>query len=718
MQTGYFSERQMERYSGGKKSDNALLTVGEWKLHFIEGGLIFEHNGNRIYGQAFPCQLVIKDYAAFARTTVSAYKEIQILGNGSVLARGVVNSKDGSRFQFKDLWKATRKSFSLSRQVICEEESERDQGFSTLLSLDMEKTQMEEYDFLAPGVWYRDNKNVVPNAIASDYSHEYFYIKETRLALPLVMAKRKDGYSLMLRDLSPRPDTRIYEGLQDWAVHESISYSALGAHRSDIGVSLDYIFPGSEGEINYTNRNYVWCRRSHPIQAGMGHCYQVEVFPSRHADFRTAMEENWLHAFYEEPPQIKYCNNEIAFLAGIELLDSLCQDYNGVTGLPFKVRIPSGEIENTWMQMGFVGQQLPAAYQLLRYGLLHHNKSMVGKATAMLDFWSMNSMNESGIPYQTYAVDPPVFTDAPDRYLPDRPEVLWLRTITDGLEAVVLACELGRQFQLDVSIWESYAVQFGEFLVSHQRENGSWARAYTPDGEEYHEAPFNTTNALRFLCRLYRLTGQGIYLETVKKAGEFCLAVIDKEFMYVGGTTDNDNTIDKEGGMIAVFGFLEMYETTNDNRYLKAAENAAVFAATWVYCWSYPVYPQEAYFPFAMGADITGTSLIATGHSGADVYMCYGTYAYTRLWELTGKVFFKDMAYILLNNAFQTTDWNGKYGFKYRGLSEEGGENASQSYRGVEMWLPWQTIAQIEPLSFLEDRYHTMDTDKLFKQMN
>ena len=56
----------------------------------------------------------------------------------------------------------------------------------------------------------------------------------------------------------------------------------------------------------------------------------------------------------------------------------------------------------------------------------------------------------------------------------------------------------------------------------------------------------------------------------------------------------------------------------------------------------------------------TGLSLIATGHSHADVMMGYMPYEYYRLWLWTGDEHYLEFCRFLNGNTKQTTDWNRK----------------------------------------------------------
>ncbi|GBG08226.1 hypothetical protein PAT3040_02798, partial [Paenibacillus agaridevorans] len=110
---------------------------------------------------------------------------------------------------------------------------------------------------------------------------------------------------------------------------------------------------------------------------------------------------------------------------------------------------------------------------------------------------------------------------------------------------------------------------------------------------------------------------------------------------------------------------------------------------------------------------LVGQSLVSTGHSYADQYMAYMGAAYYRLYLLTDDAVYLNFAKLLQNNANYTADWKGDWGYAHPGLVEEGGSVTELQYYGIGVWLLWNTVAQLEPLSILEDRFGSMSIDEI-----
>jgi hypothetical protein len=129
-----------------------------------------------------------------------------------------------------------------------------------------------------------------------------------------------------------------------------------------------------------------------------------------------------------------------------------------------------------------------------------------------------------------------------------------------------------------------------------------------------------------------------------------------------------------------------------------------------VYSWNIPIPAEDAAATYPKGASTTGFSLIATGHSAADLFMAGAPFMYYRLYLKTGDRHYCDMARQLLYDTKQGMDINGSLGYGHTGLCTEALSLAPPRGRGVNTWLPWLTYSMIEPIAKLQDAYGMMDT--------
>ena len=223
----------------------------------------------------------------------------------------------------------------------------------------------------------------------------------------------------------------------------------------------------------------------------------------------------------------------------------------------------------------------------------------------------------------------------------------------------------------------------------------------------------NTTHPIAFLVDLAAATGERRYAEAAVRAGEWCLPNIHAAFVYVGGTADNPNVVDKEAGFMALQAFLALHDLTGEARWLAAAVQAADFTETWAYAWNVPPAPggtagRAAWPPRLL---TSGFSLIATGHSGADLFLAGAAFLYYRLYVEIGDAHDLAVARLLYDNPRQFVDVDGSMGYGQPGLCTEAVSLATPRGRGVNVWLPWLTASMVEPMTRLEDGFGTMDLE-------
>lgn len=683
-------------------------------------GIQFRFAGEFSFCLRHPAILQIKTETGKLEEYEAAYEMAEKTEDG-YLCRTVIETENGSSFLFSDRYEmdGVRKEITVSRQVEVVNTGTLDVGFSTEFAIPFPNGEKghwsEEYDVFIPGIWYKKNKGVVKGAFGYDLYRRDFLFRATRMALPYVQlyhAGRR--LSVSLCHMKPTPDTGAPETKEEWIVDSSLQYPSIGLTAGK-ELFLKYAYPGSEGEVSYIGQTGGWARRSHPVRRGVLHRYQFCLHFDRMEEEYQALREEWRHWYHVFQPQVHDCGLQQVYEDGIALLDTYCQTYNDVMGLPFWTSVPEGHVCDISFQMGFVGQQTQCAYQLIRYGIKNGKKEMTEKGKVIIDFWVRQSDAESIFPQVWYDVFPPQFKNAYPTYL---------RTAADGAEGILTAFLYLREHGDDKPKWFEFCRRFADNLGNVQGEDGSFARAYGKKGEIRHSGKYNTSNVIRFLVNLYFASGEEKYRKMALRAGEFCYEKIYRNMAYIGGTADNDNTIDKEAGMQALYAFLALYDLTGERRWVDAARGAADFCETWTYAWTFPVHPYKGSCVFGQ-ADQTGLSLIATGHSHCDVMMGYCPYDYFRLWLLTEDPHYLEFARMILHNTKQTTDWDRSHGYSYPGLVEESGEIALQYHNGLGKWLPWCTIAEIEALTRLEEQFGQMDisdrqdiSDKYLKNEN
>lgn len=711
------------------------LECGSYSVHFLEGGIEVRRNGALLYGNKRPMSVTMKTAFATSEFYEGAYEEITVSGD-AVEASGTLAVRSGSAFAFADRYESVDGALKVSRRVAVLEAGD-DLGFSTKISLTMTQSEdVRDYDCFAPGVWYKQNEFAPDSALGKDLDNEYFWLMETRAALPLfatqhITSGETAAVSRWAADITlPTMGVVRSENFTD----PRCTVGALGMSRPDsrtlnymyygygirkdlptlpAGLSLDYVYPAAEGQLplnnpyaglDYREKPKAFRRLNHPVSVGFAQEYAVAVRFGRYEGFQPMMRDLWRDTYDRLRDELFEVDNERHFHNGMNILTRYTRQYGDSLGLPFACQLPEMDISSVSFQFGFVGQQPGIGYQLLRYGDTENVPEAYEKGAALIDFWVTTAMTESGLPRMCYNPTLEGFEPYPH----------YIRMLADGVEAVLDSYLHLRERGDERPGWLEFCRRTAEWLVNVQNEDGSFYRAYQADGSIRMDSKSNTPSGIRFLVQFSLVSGDEVYRDAAIRAGEWCFEHNYRELEYRGGTCDNADIQDKEAGIYAIFGFLALYDLTGEERWLEGAVGAADYTETWTYAWSFPVQTPWPKHPFNRYS-ISGQSIITIG-GGADVYMAACSYTYYRLYVITGDEHYLDFAEFLSKNTRQSTDVDGSIGYAMPGLGHESGNFASQTLQSHYHWLPWCTFVEVDPASRLFDTfgvYEIADAQKL-----
>ena len=660
-----------------------------------------------------PLSIQLLDRSGQTNWLAAGYSSV-VRNGESLCCQGEIRTASGTVFDFDDTYTPGKAPnfFLLARKVAVQAPATNDVGFLSRFSLRAATpSSLREHDVFIPGIWYLDNQHVPSWALAANLSDDAFVIREDRMPLPLVMMRNKNnGATITLIHANPNGSTCLADYGAGRVMDERIQVASLGVYSRD-NPAVTIYYPASEGERSYLfgrsrgGRTRGWVERFHPVRGGVKHSYTVLIGLTEQSDFPNAMRHAWRTAFGRIHPAVAKTDVPASYEASIKLISDWSRTYSGGSaGIPFRLKLPQGNLEGNQhinFQMGFVGQQLPLAYHLLRYGLLNKAEDITRKGEAMVDFWAANSPTAEGLPRTWFDVYPQPHW---------RQYNTFMRIASDGMVGALRAWDVMQQYGRSRPDWLGFCERFGDWLIKHQNSDGSWYREYDWNGKPVNESKQNTTHPIRFLVDLSKATGEQKYLSAAVRAGDYSYPNIHTAFAYVGGTADNPNVLDKEAGFMAMDAFLALHDSTGEKRWLKAAAQAADFTETWVYSWNIPMPGEDKMVTYPKGCTTTGFSIIATGHSGADLFMAGAPFLYFRLYLETGDSHYADMARQLLYDTKQGMDINGSLGYGHTGLCTEALTLAPPRGRGVNTWLPWLTYSMIDPVVELQEAYGMMDT--------
>lgn len=665
------------------------------------------------YQTTEPVQLEVLETSGATTWLSGSYSSVSPKEKGGLHARASLNSPAGTKFDIQDDYsRIPGSTFLMRRYVSVTHPSPRDKGFMSRFSLSSRvPSPREQQEFFIPGICYLDNQHVPSGALAGDLSEESILVREDRMPLPLVMMRNiKTGATLSLVHSHPDESSCLADYVSGAVVDSRIRTCSLGM-LSPHNSALAFCYPGTEGERTYlpqpagTPRDGIrrgWARRFHPM-VSYSYTPSILIDLSRHSDFVGAMRHAWRLAFNIQPPRILQAPVADCYHASLDLVTSWSINVKGCQGLPFRLKLPKGELETEAdmnYQMGFVGQQIPLAAHLVRYGLEEKRSDVYRKGAAMVDFWAANSLFPDGLPRTWYDTHP-------DPHW--RRYNTFLRVASDGMNGALAAWSAAARHGLSKPQWLAFCRGFGDWLIQHQNADGTWCREYDWNSKPANDNRHNTCHPIRYLVDLYYATGERKYLDAALRAGEWCFENEHRQFIYIGGTADNPNVTDKEAGVMAMDAYLALHDVTGSARWLQAAVQAADFAETWVYCRDIPIPSDDTSASYPPNLGTAGFSLIATGHSGADLFMAGAAFQYYRLYLATGDPHYADVAALLLHNTRQAMNLPG-YGHK--GLCPEAMSFAPPRGHGVNVWLPWVSYSMMEPVIRLQQAFGMMDTPK------
>eukprot|EP00040_Diaphanoeca_grandis_P033358 m.204228 g.204228 ORF g.204228 m.204228 type:complete len:730 (-) comp32881_c2_seq5:150-2339(-) len=650
-----------------------------------------------------------------ARMLAMSYSHVN---HSTLVAKATARASDGSVLWLVDSYLPSSKGVRMSRKITVTAETTPppphpsttsgdhgvDYAFSSRYTLKSRKAlTLKQREFFMPGIWYLNSDKIAPpGAIAGDLDAKYVLVREDRLPLPMVLVRDPvSGATATLQNVNPNGSTFAGEDFTKRLVDDRLQFGSIGvvvgSNASDVG--LAYQFPGSEGDRTYVCCDSNWTNRSHPLSPTTQHTYDLWLAIDSFTNYSQAVQSVWRAAFEVANPNPPQADLKAIYTESIELLARYTAKYNGVPTVPFRANLPDGVVDDTSSQMGFVGKALPAAALLLRDAIKMGDTQRQQQAEAVVDFWVTHAMNPSGVPKTWFDSHP----GGSITWRNDQPYMSHLRIMSEGMHGVLQAWQLTHTTKPE---WLVCVRSYADFLVRVQEQDGSIAGEWQWNGSVFPTGTFtNVANhPIPFLVDLFVATGEMAYRDCALRAGNYSSAIM-QSYHYRGGACDNPNVLDKEAGVLAMRAFLKLYDLTNDMRWIDFATQAATFSETWTYVWNIPVPRDDPTVVYPVNRTSLGLSLIAAGQSGADNFMAITVYNFYQLFLITNDSHFYDFAHFLERSTKQVLDWDGTLGYEYRGLMNEAVTLAPRRGHGVAKWLPWLTVAILDPMAKMEDAF-------------
>ncbi len=191
------------------------------------------------------------------------------------------------------------------------------------------------------------------------------------------------------------------------------------------------------------------------------------------------------------------------------------------------------------------------------------------------------------------------------------------------------------------------------FYIGHQfqgKEKGSFGRWWNTDGSPLNTFGTNGAYIISLLIELEKHTGRRDDIDmALKKAGKYYAALIDNNGFYAD-TLDAD-CVDKEAGCALLRAFVDLYERSHDEFYLKYARLAAGFVLSWMFTYNVPFNPKSMLGK--RGFKTKGMTAVSVAHHHLDFYGLFIAYDFLRLWEAARDEFWRACAQRMIDACGQ-----------------------------------------------------------------
>ena len=744
-----------------KSGNNFQFISNKYRLDFVKGNNGYTVNFVNTKGEiTFANNTPIK---VRVQTTLNSSSESVYIApystitqkNYGYMAVGRVETAKGSVFQFVDNYYLVNEQFAMDRTATVLHSVTGDYGFATECTFSSEQANISinNYDTFIPGQIILGESGTYSNDVWNKSSQtDHIWYKESALTLPMAMLRNKTTSDVFFMQRLHPNISSILGGGVNGLVNEKIKYGSLGySYGSNYSnkASITFIYPAHEGEIyRYTSTswasgvNYSY----HPNYRGFTHSYTMLMCGDSVANSKTAIVNAYQKAFSLEDPitthssKINKVDINMVYKQNMDLFSAEYKEFGTGTiksaGLPFAIDLADIHINEGYaFNSGFVGEQLPLAYQLYRYGIENNNSSIKQKGKTMLDFWSSSNIvtSTSLFPYRRWIATQNSVGGNPES-LDDR---YFLRDIVDAAEGMLDGYRFALQHGNDYSTWKNAALVTANILCSKANSDGSFYRCYNRDGTVYSgsysldwskgqvtqaSSKEITAAAVRYLYKCYELTGDTKYKDTANKAVNFIYNNYYTRGYFGGGTCDQLLGADREGSIYALYAFKSAYLITGESKFLEAAEYAAIQSIQYTYMHDYAVpnigenNKQNDYNAFVNGG-VLGFSQMTPGGVNADNFTAYTYYELFCLYVLTGKNFYLNQAIFHQKATKLSSNFDGRLSsYGYKAMCPEATDVSfflimvSDNFKtSTGTWLPWSGAANVEPIANMKWCFGNID---------
>lgn len=749
---------ELGRLADGDVVAFVRASAGDWGIEIFGAGVVR-------YTQPKPANIEVFQSEQNVSQLSSGYQSVRRQA-GVVVARASVAYEGHAAFLVEDRWTLSGAVLALTRKVTVAHTEEKT-GFGSAIRLQTASTvNWPDADYFAPGLLY-GAPHTRANASGGSlfYNAKLFSIREDYLSAPLFGLSFRDGRWAVAMDMSPSGDTSREETEAKATtpiIDEQLRFGALGARELPAGgVEFGFWLPGTTNEFSggFAFGGAVAPpavplvrRRYNPVKAGFSQSYQVGFRFGSDSSLLSMERDAWRWAWQTLKPKAAPLDVEAARRALIDHLADRVLVVDGRAGIPFIIDSVSGKPgsfrPSLWLaQMPSFFRTPPPSPET--EAVVQFARSLgidIDPKAAELDLWPKIMMGFCGENIEAASQflleadrDPGprgqrmrklglAIIDSFLRLVPSSPVLAGegfdirtgkasavrgepafsLRATGEDMRNMVDVCRRERAHGREHPEWLSWVKSYSDWLLTQQRKDGSFPEEFQGGtGKVKNSSGVTSYAVVPLLVRMSQETGDKKYLDAAKRAADYIWTDFGSKGVYLGAT--GGEIADKESGMLSMEAFLDLYDNTQEPKWLARAQRAADYTETYIWLWNVPMAPglPDSALGWKHGVSTVGVTGIGTNVPGeVDEYLDWAVPAYARLYKRTGDAHYLDAARILLDDTKSMLALPGRtYDMLGPGWQQEHWR-MGPGIRGIgahRTWLPWISVNHLHGITALEE---------------
>ena len=288
-------------------------------------------------------------------------------------------------------------------------------------------------------------------------------------------------------------------------------------------------------------------------------------------------------------------------------------------------------------------------------------------------------------------------------------DTMTLRGPSEGMRTLLDAYRREKLEGRDHPEWLAWSKQFGDWLLTQQRADGSFPRSWHGGtGAVLEVSGTSSYNPVPMLVKLNQLTGQKELSRRSHPRRRLRVAKLRQPRCLRRRRNRQPKRHRQRSRHVVLVAFLDLYDATKDPKWLNRAVAAGNYAETYIWIWNVPmpIDAIDADLNWKRGVPTVGVQgITARAAGGVDEYLDWAVPAYARLYKDTNDEHYLDVARILLLNTKSMLALPGRtYDLRGPGWQQEHWSmSGTRGFGTHRSWLPWVSVNHLHGITGLEE---------------